>query len=321
MARPEPIERPVEGAPDAPPRYLPDVPFPPYRFVPGHTPHPYRQPGGWAYGSDPPVPPYVPREEWTRDDAYLRGVDFFNRGWWWEAHEVWEGAWHVVEGRDRVHHDLLKGLIQLAGCALNRERGHDGPADTLLGTARALLGAVREAAGPRVMGLDLGRLDARALAALGAPTPRVDGLPLRPVRRVLFLCTHNSARSQMAEGLLRHLGAPRFEALSAGTERTRVREDAIAVMAELGIDLSTHESKTLDAFLDEPIDDVITVCDAAREACPAFPRARRGRHWSFPDPSRAEGDDEARRAVYREVRDAIRARIEGELLVPVASAP
>ncbi len=133
-------------------------------------------------------------------------------------------------------------------------------------------------------------------------------------RRVLFICTHNSARSQMAEGLLRHLGNERFEVFSAGTEATFVRPMAIKVMAELGIDISQQESKTLDRYLDEPFDDVITVCDSAAEACPVFPGAARRRHWSFEDPSKATGSESEQLAVYRKVRDEIRARIELELL-------
>lgn len=133
-------------------------------------------------------------------------------------------------------------------------------------------------------------------------------------RRVLFLCTHNSARSQMAEGLLRHLGSDRFAAFSAGTEATHVRPLAIQAMAELGIDIAGQESKTLDRYLGQPFDAVITVCDDANEACPVFPGARRRLHWSLPDPSRATGSEEAQLAVYRRVRDEIRARIERELL-------
>ena len=132
--------------------------------------------------------------------------------------------------------------------------------------------------------------------------------------RVLFLCTHNSARSQMAEGLLRSLGSDRFEAFSAGTEATHVRPLAIRAMAELGIDISGHESKTLERYLDERFDKVITVCDDANETCPIFSGARERLHWSLPDPSRATGTDEEQLAVYRHVRDAIRARIEQELL-------
>jgi arsenate reductase (thioredoxin) len=133
-------------------------------------------------------------------------------------------------------------------------------------------------------------------------------------QRVLFLCTHNSARSQMAEGLLRHLGGERFEAYSAGTEATRVRPLAIRAMAELDIDISGQESKTLDRYLSEPFDQVITVCDQAAEACPVFPSAKKRLHWSFPDPSKATGTAEEQLAVYRRVRDDIARHITDELL-------
>jgi arsenate reductase (thioredoxin) len=133
-------------------------------------------------------------------------------------------------------------------------------------------------------------------------------------RRVLFLCTHNSARSQMAEGLLRHLAGDRFEAYSAGTEATHVRPLAIQATAELGVDISGQQSKTLDRYLGEPFDAVITVCDQANEACPVFFGARTRLHWGFPDPSHATGTQEEQLLVYRAVRDAIRARIEADLL-------
>ena len=135
-----------------------------------------------------------------------------------------------------------------------------------------------------------------------------------PKQRVLFLCTHNSARSQMAEGLLRHLAGARFEACSAGIEATHVRPLAIRAMQEIGIDISSHESKPLQRYLGQPFEYVITVCDEANEACPVFAGARERLHWSLPDPSTATGPDEARLAVYREVRDALRARIERDLL-------
>jgi arsenate reductase len=132
-------------------------------------------------------------------------------------------------------------------------------------------------------------------------------------QRVLFLCTHNSARSQMAEGLLRALAGDRFEAMSAGTEATHVRPLAIRAMRELGVDISGQESKTLDRYLREPFDHVITVCDDANEACPFFPGAANRLHWSFEDPSRAKGSEEERLAVFRSVRDRIRQRIEDDL--------
>ena len=133
-------------------------------------------------------------------------------------------------------------------------------------------------------------------------------------RRVLFICTHNSARSQMAEGLLRYLGGEQFEAYSAGTEATLVRPLAIRAMAEIGMDITEQSSKTLDRYLSEPFDEVITVCDAAAEVCPIFPGAKRQLHWSFPDPSQAKGSEQEQLAVYRSVRDAIRIRIETALL-------
>jgi arsenate reductase len=133
-------------------------------------------------------------------------------------------------------------------------------------------------------------------------------------KRILFICTHNSARSQMAEGLLRALAGDRVEAFSAGTEATHVRPLAIKAMAELGTDISKQESKTLDRYLNEPFDEVITVCDTAAEACPIFPGAALQHHWSFPDPSKATGSEAEQLAVYRRVRDEIRARIEQELL-------
>jgi arsenate reductase len=133
-------------------------------------------------------------------------------------------------------------------------------------------------------------------------------------RRILFICTHNSARSQMAEGLLRHLGGEQFEVFSAGTEATLVRPLAIQAMAEIGIDISQQQSKALDRYLDEPFDEVITVCDTAAETCPIFPGATHRRHWSFEDPSKATGSEAEQIAVYRRVRDEIHERIEEELL-------
>ena len=132
--------------------------------------------------------------------------------------------------------------------------------------------------------------------------------------RVLFLCTHNSARSQMAEGMLRHLAGDRFEPHSAGTEATHVRPLAIRAMDEIGIDISRQESKTLEQYLDESFDYVITVCDDANEACPFFPGAANRLHWSFEDPSRARGSEEEQLAVFRSVRDRIKDRVQAELV-------
>jgi arsenate reductase len=127
--------------------------------------------------------------------------------------------------------------------------------------------------------------------------------------RVLFLCTHNSARSQMAEGFLRHLAGDRFEVASAGTEARGVHPLAVCAMAEIGVDMSGQSSKTLDRFLDDGWDYVVTVCDSANETCPVFPRAATRVHWSFDDPSAVRGSDEQRLAVFRRVRDEIQAQI------------
>lgn len=131
--------------------------------------------------------------------------------------------------------------------------------------------------------------------------------------RVLVLCTHNSARSQMAEGFLRALGGDRFAVASAGTVVTAVNPLAARVMEEVGVDLRRHTSKTFDRFLGEPWDYVITVCDQAAERCPVFPGRARRIHWSFEDPSAATGSETDRLAVFRRVRDAIGERLRGWL--------
>ena len=130
-------------------------------------------------------------------------------------------------------------------------------------------------------------------------------------QRVLILCTGNSARSQMAEGLLRHMAGDRFEVFSAGTIATFVRPQAIAVMAELGIDISNHRSKALDEYLSTPFDYVITVCDNAREHCPIFPGRVERIHWSIDDPAFAGNTDEERLAAFRRARDELGQKLEG----------
>jgi len=129
--------------------------------------------------------------------------------------------------------------------------------------------------------------------------------------RVLILCTGNSARSQMAEGWLRHFGGDAFEVASAGTKPAeRVNPLAVRVMSEVGIDLSAHYPKHLERFLSDQWDYVITVCDNANEACPLFPGGRWRLHWSFEDPAAAQGTEEERLAVFRRIRDEIRERFE-----------
>lgn len=126
--------------------------------------------------------------------------------------------------------------------------------------------------------------------------------------RVLILCTGNSARSQMAEGLLRDL-RPDLEVESAGTIASFVRPQAIAAMAEIGIDISGHRSKCVDEFLNTEFDHVITVCDNANESCPVFPGNAVRIHWSFDDPAAAKGTDDEIMAEFRRVRDQIGARL------------
>lgn len=131
-------------------------------------------------------------------------------------------------------------------------------------------------------------------------------------RRILFLCTHNSSRSQMAEAFLRTLGGADYAAFSAGTRPGAVNPLATRAMAEVGIAMSAatgYYAKGLDAFAGQQFDLVVTVCDSAAEECPFFPGGRRQEHWGFPDPSAAVGSDEERLRVFREVRDAIRERI------------
>jgi arsenate reductase len=124
--------------------------------------------------------------------------------------------------------------------------------------------------------------------------------------RVLILCTGNSARSQMAEGLLRHEAGDRFEIVSAGTRPTQVRPEAIAVMREIGIDISGHRSKSVEEFLGQSFDYVLTVCDSAQESCPTFPGKAQRLHQSFEDPAAATGSWEERLLAFRRVRDALR---------------
>ena len=127
--------------------------------------------------------------------------------------------------------------------------------------------------------------------------------------RVLFLCTGNSCRSQMAEGALRELAGDRFEASSAGTTPTRINPTAVRVMAEIAMDISAQRSKSVVEMMGEHFDYVVTVCDNARESCPVFPGGATKLHWSFDDPAVAEGTEEERLEVFRRVRDEIVSRI------------
>lgn len=129
-------------------------------------------------------------------------------------------------------------------------------------------------------------------------------------QRVLFLCTGNSARSQMAEGLLRHLAGDRYDVYSAGTHPAGLNPGAVVAMQELGWDISSHQSKGMDEFLDQGFDYVITVCDRAKESCPRWPHTGRLVHWSFEDPAAVLEPPDERRKAFRRVRDQIKTRIE-----------
>ena len=132
---------------------------------------------------------------------------------------------------------------------------------------------------------------------------------MRDRQRLLILCTGNSARSQMAEGLFRHYAGDQFEVFSAGTQPSVVRPEAIAVMKEIGLDISGHHSKSVDEFIGKPLDIVITVCDNANETCPVFPGGVKRIHWPFEDPAAVKGSDHVRKAEFRRIRDQLYSRI------------
>lgn len=132
---------------------------------------------------------------------------------------------------------------------------------------------------------------------------------MKETRRVLILCTGNSARSQMAEGLLREIGGGEVDVLSAGVAPTHVRPEAIEVMGEIGIDISGQHSKSVDEFAGQEFDLVITVCDNANQECPIFPGKTERIHWSIEDPAAVKGNEQARLAAFRRVRDELDERL------------
>lgn len=134
--------------------------------------------------------------------------------------------------------------------------------------------------------------------------------------KVLFLCTGNSARSQMAEGYLRHAAGDRYEAHSAGIEPKDLNPLAVEAMAEIGIDISHQRSKDVGEYLGQYVPYIITVCDHAREKCPIFPRTYKFLHWGFDDPAEAQGRRDERLAVFRRVRDELIRKIDEELVAP-----
>jgi len=133
-------------------------------------------------------------------------------------------------------------------------------------------------------------------------------------KKILILCTGNSARSQMAEGLLKHICQNEFEIFSAGTKPSIVRSEAIKVLAEIGIDISKNRSKSVDEFANQDIDYVLTVCDNAKENCPYFPAQTKLLHHSFADPAEVEGGEDARLSAFRRVRDQIQEYLSGSFV-------
>jgi arsenate reductase len=127
--------------------------------------------------------------------------------------------------------------------------------------------------------------------------------------KVLFLCTENACRSQMAEGLVNHFLAGKVEAFSAGVAPTEVNPRGIRVMAELGVDISRHRAKSVSEFAEQQFDLVITLCDSAQQQCPFFPGAARMLHVGFPDPGQAQGSEDEIMAVFRRVRDEMREKL------------
>ncbi len=135
------------------------------------------------------------------------------------------------------------------------------------------------------------------------------GAPPAGHERVIFLCTHNSARSQMAEAMLRAWGEGKFDAFSAGTIRTALRPEAVEVMREIGIDIGAQQSKAIDQLAGQHFDRLVTVCDEAREACPTLPGVTEQQHWQIDDPSAVGGDEEQRIGAFRRARDELAERV------------
>lgn len=150
--------------------------------------------------------------------------------------------------------------------------------------------------------------------AIPQTKPQDKATTYRPAR-VLFLCTHNSARSQMAEGLLRKLGGDQVEVFSAGSEPTSLHPLALKVMSKMGIDLSQHRSKHLNEFIGQNFDFIVTVCDRVREACPVFPADPEQIHWSIPDPAAVESNRQTQERAFANAANELRTRIEFLLLV------
>jgi arsenate reductase len=250
---------------------------------------------------------------------------------WYEEHEVIPAAPRRENGyRDYGDIDLARlrlvvslrrlGLAPVDAGRLARlclERGAiDGDLAPLLAEQRTAIARQRD---------DLDRLESELLdlemtvAAAGRAARKERTVSTTPIR-VLFVCTHNSARSQMAEALLMLYGGADFDVCSAGTEATGVNPLTVKALAEIGIDWSAAESKTIDRFLDQHFDYVITVCDRARATCPVFPGSANSMHWGLDDPSEVQGTDAERLAAFRRTQMEVSARLRPFIEVALRAA-
>jgi hypothetical protein len=149
-------------------RYAPDLPFPPYSYVPGRAPHPQSNPAGHSYGRREPVPPPISDENWLQSVAYLYAVDLFNHGYYWEAHEAWESLWHAVGRRGPIA-DALKGLIKLAAAGVKALEGRPAGVKSHARRAAELMRQAKLAGSERLLGLKLDELVAQAGAVAASP--------------------------------------------------------------------------------------------------------------------------------------------------------
>jgi protein-tyrosine-phosphatase len=231
------------------------------------------------------------------------------------AHDL---RWGLVSALARSDHRVNE-LVRLLGQPMNLVSYHlKQLRDQQLVTERRSSADGRDV----YYSLDLDLLRAHFFAAGAALHPtlsmedgaNMDTVEMRPPARVLFLCTHNSARSQMAEGVLRHLGGERVAVFSAGSEPSQVHPEAVRAMATMGIDISQQQSKHVDTFSNQSFDYIITVCDRVREVCPLFPTDPERIHWSFADPAAVE-DAAARARAFQQTAQQLVTRARHLLLL------
>ena len=244
----------------------------------------------------------VLRGAWLQPGAHVNAVGACVAGWRELDDDVMR---NVVYVDSRAAAAVESGDVILSKCPVHAELGE------------LFAGAVPSRADETTVFKSLG-MAVEDVAAASLVWNAYRGERAAPPLRVLFLCTHNSARSQMAEAILRQVGGTRFDVESAGTQPGRVHPLAARVMADRGLDLARHRSKHVDEFTSRSFDYVITVCDAANESCPIFPGAVQRLHWSIADPSAAQGTEAHRLAAFERAATELHSRIE--LLVNEAAA-